>query len=316
MIGRCFVEMISVVIPAYNEETVITETLTSLFAAIGNRNKSFEIIVVDAGSDDRTAEISENLLSSSDINGSVVKMGKHTMPGKARNAGIKKARYENIVMIDSGVFFTKQVVDECLENTGRCDFVWFKSEFMFKNKYEASYVRPYFAYREKGRYIRHCMARKQVIENLGCFNEHLRAGEDWIFYRHVNDGNFKEYFSSTTAQCSGFPEGLAEFTDKWTTYFENSVYAGFGLRNLRTSMIQAVILLLPAVVFLWIGMGWILSIAGSIALFVILRGVLSFVRSRIKPLGPIDFLYTFLTSSVLEVCRIIGGTRGFLRNGK
>ena len=45
--------MISVVIPAYNEEKVLPDTLHALFTQPGE----FETIVVDGGSTDRTVEI-------------------------------------------------------------------------------------------------------------------------------------------------------------------------------------------------------------------------------------------------------------------
>ncbi len=45
--------MISVVMPAYNEETVLSSTLAALFAQTGE----FEVILVDGESSDRTCEI-------------------------------------------------------------------------------------------------------------------------------------------------------------------------------------------------------------------------------------------------------------------
>ena len=45
--------MISVIIPVYNEETALPETLTHLF----HQDGEIEVIVVDGGSDDRSREI-------------------------------------------------------------------------------------------------------------------------------------------------------------------------------------------------------------------------------------------------------------------
>ncbi|MBH0178234.1 MAG: glycosyltransferase [Nitrospira sp.] len=45
--------MISVVIPTYNEEKALPDTLRSLFAQTGD----YEVIVVDGGSTDRTGAI-------------------------------------------------------------------------------------------------------------------------------------------------------------------------------------------------------------------------------------------------------------------
>jgi dolichyl-phosphate beta-glucosyltransferase len=50
---------LSVVIPAYNEENRIAATLVSIEAYLKARGEPFEILVVDDGSTDRTAEIAE-----------------------------------------------------------------------------------------------------------------------------------------------------------------------------------------------------------------------------------------------------------------
>ncbi len=52
--------MISVVIPAYNEEKALPATLRALFSQSGN----YEVIVVDGGSTDRTCEIAKELMLS------------------------------------------------------------------------------------------------------------------------------------------------------------------------------------------------------------------------------------------------------------
>ena len=50
MNGRYMVEMFSVIIPAYNEEATIANTIEVLVTAMGENRGLFEIIVADAGS--------------------------------------------------------------------------------------------------------------------------------------------------------------------------------------------------------------------------------------------------------------------------
>jgi len=52
---------LSVVIPAYNEESVIEDTLTKIFAYLRGRFTFFEVIVVTDGSQDQTAAICQTL---------------------------------------------------------------------------------------------------------------------------------------------------------------------------------------------------------------------------------------------------------------
>jgi glycosyltransferase involved in cell wall biosynthesis len=48
---------LSVVVPAYNEETAIADTLTAVLTAVRGPGEPYEVIVVDNASEDRTAEM-------------------------------------------------------------------------------------------------------------------------------------------------------------------------------------------------------------------------------------------------------------------
>ncbi|MGH7150112.1 MAG: glycosyltransferase family 2 protein, partial [Planctomycetota bacterium] len=51
--------MISVVVPAFNEAAVLEGTLASIRRFFEARGEAFEVLVVDDGSSDRTAEVAE-----------------------------------------------------------------------------------------------------------------------------------------------------------------------------------------------------------------------------------------------------------------
>lgn len=51
---------LSIVIPAYNEETRLPATLDSVCRFLGQHGKSFEVVVVDDGSHDGTADVVQN----------------------------------------------------------------------------------------------------------------------------------------------------------------------------------------------------------------------------------------------------------------
>ena len=84
---------VSVIIPAYNEETGIQNTLENLVA--GNYHEKFAIIVVDDGSTDRTKEVCEKY---------PVTVYRHTVNkgyGAALKTGIRKATTDKVVFMDS-----------------------------------------------------------------------------------------------------------------------------------------------------------------------------------------------------------------------
>jgi glycosyltransferase involved in cell wall biosynthesis len=86
---------ISIIIPAYNEQDGITVGIQKLRAALDQTDIEFEIIVVDDGSDDDTAERAER---ESVI---LVRLPEKQGYGAALKAGIDRSRYDIIVITDA-----------------------------------------------------------------------------------------------------------------------------------------------------------------------------------------------------------------------
>ncbi len=89
---------ISVIVVCFNEEENIRPCLESLVRQNYPVSR-FEIIVVDGGSRDRTAEIIAKFTAVYDNVRLVVELGKGTAIG--RNAGVDAARHSNIAFLDA-----------------------------------------------------------------------------------------------------------------------------------------------------------------------------------------------------------------------
>jgi glycosyltransferase involved in cell wall biosynthesis len=87
---------LSVIIPAYNEEKLLPETLRLITAALEPFNES-ELIVVDNESTDKTREIAESF-------GAVVLTEKMKNIGAIRNTGARSAKGEVLVFFDADTF--------------------------------------------------------------------------------------------------------------------------------------------------------------------------------------------------------------------
>jgi glycosyltransferase involved in cell wall biosynthesis len=87
--------MLSVVVPAYNEEALIVDCIDSIKAAAKfSRIKPYEIVVVDNASTDNTANRARGL-------GARVVSEKHKGITRARQAGFKAAQHPIIAFIDA-----------------------------------------------------------------------------------------------------------------------------------------------------------------------------------------------------------------------
>ena len=95
--------MISIVVPAYNEEALIAATLDYLDVATGAVGELCEIIVVDDGSTDRTAEIAA-------AHGARVVSVNVRQIGAARNAGARVATGELLVFVDADTLVPPEVL--------------------------------------------------------------------------------------------------------------------------------------------------------------------------------------------------------------
>ena len=86
--------MISVIIPLYNKEPIIERSLQSV---LGQDYDDFEVVVVNDGSTDRSADIVRS------INDPRIRLieQENGGPSKARNTGTKNARGEWIVFLDA-----------------------------------------------------------------------------------------------------------------------------------------------------------------------------------------------------------------------
>jgi glycosyltransferase involved in cell wall biosynthesis len=100
--------MISFVIPAYNEEALIGQTLDAVTQAAQNLGEPYEIVVADDASSDQTAAIAE-------AHGARVISVTHRQIAAARNSGARETRGEKVIFIDADTMVNEAVVRAALE---------------------------------------------------------------------------------------------------------------------------------------------------------------------------------------------------------
>lgn len=104
---------LTVAVPAFNEAEIIEQTLSRLTQVLESSDQigSFEILVIDDGSSDRTADVIEN----SELFGSVVRLERH-LTNRGRGAAVRTAmelfRGEALVVADADLSYSAATLVE------------------------------------------------------------------------------------------------------------------------------------------------------------------------------------------------------------
>lgn len=182
-------KMVSVIIPAYNAEKYIAKCIQSVTS---QSYKDVEIIVVNDGSADKTAEICENLAKNDDrIN---VVNQKNSGVSIARNVGLKKSNGEFVAFVDADDTLCENALENLFKAmTADIDFVIgsyneVRGSSFNAVKYNISYINreeitsDIIDFDSKINTTWAKLYRKDIIfKNNVAFDSSLPYGEDHIF---------------------------------------------------------------------------------------------------------------------------------------
>ena len=108
---------LTVLVPAYNEQNGIERVVEWIREALGPSGLEYEVLVVDDGSADRTAELAER------IGARVLRHGGNRGYGEALKTGIRHAAYEWIAIIDADGSYPAEQIPELAARLARADMV-------------------------------------------------------------------------------------------------------------------------------------------------------------------------------------------------
>ena len=227
---------ISVIIPAFNEEEYIQETLSAL------KHSKLEIILVDNGSTDRTVEIAQQ------EGVKVIKFPVGTIAA-VRNKGVSESNGDILVFIDSDVRVTFGWHEKLLfvaeeltnvpnmitgsrykspENKSILNKYWYTE----LTQYEANYINA-----------GHLIVTRELFDKIQGFSEHLETAEDYDFcQKAVRAGAVIRNNPDLVVTHDGYPQSLISFVqrERWhgrqdvetLNLFLNSKIAWFASLNL------------------------------------------------------------------------------------
>lgn len=185
----------SIIIPNYNKEEYVRETLESIF---NQTYKNFEVIVVDDGSTDKSIEIIKEF----DIK---LFHTNRKRAGGARNIGIDNATGDYIIFLDSDDYFTDNTVLERLNNLINGE------DMIFLNYTKDKFGEVMIIKEEK----EDISVKIENTKNLGCptkcFKRELLEGIRFPEAKRYEDINF-----ALEAMCKA--TSFAYFEDSFFTY--------------------------------------------------------------------------------------------------
>ena len=110
-------EPVSVVIPAFNEESGIGQGVREVLETLRATGREFELLVVDDGSADRTGEIAAS------EGAHVVTLPENQGYGAALKAGIRRARHDIILITDADGTYPASAIPRLLDEMAEYDMV-------------------------------------------------------------------------------------------------------------------------------------------------------------------------------------------------
>ena len=177
-------EPVTIIIPTYNRASLLSRAIESV---LEQSHGNLELIVVDDGSDDNTAEIINDY-------GNIIYLYQENMgPAAARNRGIKAAAHELIAFLDSDDWFAAEKLaiqsTAMVENPGclisHTDEIWYRrGRLLNQKKKHRKFGGDIFV-----RCLPLCavsmstvMMRKKIFERIGLFDESYPCCEDYEFW--------------------------------------------------------------------------------------------------------------------------------------
>lgn len=172
--------LVSVIIPAYNAETYLSDAIESV---LGQNYQPLEILVVDDGSSDRTAEIAKEY-------GARIRYVYQTNagPAAARNAGINLANGEIIGFLDADDLWSKNFLTTLVNILVESPTIEI-AQGVIEDVPLAESVLPenYPAYQFIN--LGSALYRRTVFDKISGFDETMRYGEDMDFFLRAWENN-------------------------------------------------------------------------------------------------------------------------------
>ncbi len=183
----------SIIIPAFNEEAFLPQTLLSLKTAMPLVPREGEVIVVDNNSTDQTAVIARQY-------GAQVVFEKYNQISRARNTGARHAHGQFLIFLDADTTLSHQLLTRALDNVSKRDCCGggstIRGDISLKPAFQLGLdLWNWFSVKFKYAAGSFIYCRRDGFECVGGFNEKVYAGEEIWFSRCLKRWGRSQYLS-------------------------------------------------------------------------------------------------------------------------
>ena len=189
-------QQLTIVIPTYNEEKYIAQTLYAIASQSGTYK--VKIIIADAKSTDNTRLVASTNGFELGLDLEIIDGG---LPAVGRNAGAKLATTPYILFLDADVTFShRQTIVQAIDELAFMDYQMIGTTPVYKGEFDIrasimfglnKYVTWFLSKTEPFAIGGFTMVNRQVFNKLGGYDEKATQSEDWLLSKKISPKKFK-----------------------------------------------------------------------------------------------------------------------------
>jgi glycosyltransferase involved in cell wall biosynthesis len=189
-------QQLTIVIPTYNEEKYIAQTLYAIATQSGTYK--VKIIIADAKSTDSTRLIASTNAFELGLNLEIIDGG---LPAVGRNAGAKLATTPYVLFLDADITFThRQAISQAIDELAFGNYQMVSTTPVYRGEIDIrvsimfglnKYITWFLSKVEPFAIGGFTMVNRQSFINLGGYDEQAKQSEDWLLSRKIKPNKFK-----------------------------------------------------------------------------------------------------------------------------